>query len=182
MPTKNRFGAVYRRRLPHYRTPGSLYHVRFSVIDHDRRLTFDWMFEEVEKALFYFHRRRIILHAYVIMPNHVHAVLKPLSIASDMAGGCDYRNYYELEAILKSLKGYTSRVINKKLGMSGSLWLDESFDRTIRNEKDLIEVIDYIHHNPVRWGMVRFPREYRWSSAATIYSGKPEYSSWFDLP
>ena len=71
--------------------------------------------------------------------------------------------------------------INKKLGRSGHLWLEEPFDRIVRDQKDLDGLIDYIHRNPVRWQLVDRPEQYRWSSLATIYSGKEMYSGWFDL-
>jgi REP element-mobilizing transposase RayT len=180
MPVETRNGATYRRKLPHFRTPGSIYHVRFSVFDRKRYFHCDGVFEEVERSLFYFHRSKLLLHAYVIMPNHVHSVLEPLPITLKSPRWSDYRNFHSLERIIKSVKGYTSREINKRLGTSGPLWRDEYFDRTIRGEKDLMEVIDYIHHNPVRWTLVQSPAEYRWSSAHTIYSGKAEYAGWFN--
>jgi hypothetical protein len=62
------------------------------------------------------------------------------------------------------------------------LWQDESFDRTIRNNRDLQGTIAYVHHNPVRWKLVEFPEQYRWSSLHTIYSGGEKYKGWFDLP
>ena len=70
--------------------------------------------------------------------------------------------------------------VREGAGRCGNVWLKESFDRLIRGDKDLAEVIDYIHHNPVRWKLVGRPEEYRWSSLNTIYSGREEYRGWFD--
>jgi len=41
------------------------------------------------------------------------------------------------------------------------LWQDESFDRSIRNMRDLENTINYLHHNPVRWKLVESPEQYR---------------------
>jgi hypothetical protein len=62
------------------------------------------------------------------------------------------------------------------------LWQDESFDRSIRNMRDLENTINYLHHNPVRWKLVESPEQYRWSSLRAIYSGEGKYGGRFDLP
>jgi REP element-mobilizing transposase RayT len=76
------------------------------------------------------------------MPNHVHAVARPLNPADD-----------PLEMILKSWKGVSSRWINESLGRSGTLWQRESFDRIIRDEEHLWRVIQYIGANPRKAGL-----------------------------
>jgi REP element-mobilizing transposase RayT len=169
----------YRKNLPHFRLAGAIYHVRVSTRP-GRRLTEDWMFGVVEESLLHRHKRLLSLHAYVIMANHFHAVIEPLPIP-DRAGECaNVSGYYCLGAIIKGIKSYSSYRINLQQARQGSLWDREYFDRTIRNEKDLVETIEYIHQNPVRWGLVRFAEEYRWSSWRTVYSGGPEYADWFD--
>jgi putative transposase len=85
---------------------------------------------------------RCELGCYVIMPNHVHAVVKPLHPRTD-----------SLERILQSWKGISSRRINELLGMSGALWQRESFDRSIRDEEHLWRVIQYIGSNPEKAGL-----------------------------
>jgi putative transposase len=179
METKD--GAFYRRRLPHYRSPGSIYHVRFSVDCPERILRAEWMFELVEQSLFFGHKRRYCLHAYTIMANHTHIVLQPLPKRTRWEDWCDYTLFYRLEDIIHSVKRFTSLEINRRLARRGSNWEEEYFDRTIRGDKDLVEVIDYIHHNPVRWKLVSRPELYRWSSASTIYSEKPEFADWFKI-
>jgi len=175
-------GYVYRRRLPHYRSPGCIYHSRFSVYPDFERFTQDWMFEVVESAILKHHKRECLILAYIIMANHAHVVMQPLPIANDPLKWCDYRAFYRLENITGRIKGRSSRIINQRIGRKGHIWQDESYDRTVRNERDLENVIDYVQHNPVRWRLVERPEQYRWSSAHTIYSGKEKYRGWFDLP
>ena len=76
------------------------------------------------------------------MPNHVHAILRPLQPKTD-----------PLEKILQSRKRRTSREINSKLGLAGELWQEESFDRIIRDEEHLDRCLQYIGANPRRGGL-----------------------------
>jgi putative transposase len=77
------------------------------------------------------------LGCYVIMPNHVHVILRPLHPGTS-----------PLEKILQTRKRRTSRDINLLLGRSGPLWQEESFDRIIRDEEHLDRCIQYIGRNP----------------------------------
>ena len=89
----------------------------------------------VEAAFAYNERQRCFLPAYVIMPNHVHCIL----IANE---GND------VSSILKSIKSYSARLINKALGTKGTLWLDENFTRLVRSEAHYKYYLSYIRHNP----------------------------------
>lgn len=182
MPLVTRDGARYRRNLPHYRTPGGTYHVRFSIADPAWKLTNGWMYQIIEEEVLRLHKNGYLLFAYVIMSTHTHAVFQPLPESPNPLDWGDYRKYASLETLIGRIKGRSARFINRRMRRCGNLWLPESFDRTIRGDKDLAEVIDYIHHNPVRWRLVDRPEEYRWSSINTIYSGRAEYRGWFNWP
>jgi putative transposase len=179
-----RNGVYYRRQLPHYRSPGGIYHCRFSLNPENRnfRIRNEWMFAVIEDAILSEHKKECLVYAYIIMEDHSHSVIQPLPQANDPFVWCDSRKFYPLERITGRIKGRSARVINQRSGRAGSLWQHESFDRTIRNERDLEETIDYLHHNPVRPELVQCPEQYRWSSLRTIYSGRDEYRGWFDLP
>ena len=91
------------------------------------------------------------LHAFVVMPNHVHLLITPR---------------IELPRITKSLKGITAKRANEMLWLTGTkFWQEESYDHTVRNEQSFGRIWSYIEMNPVRAGLVRRPEEYRWSSA-----------------
>jgi REP element-mobilizing transposase RayT len=176
-------GAYYRQYLPHYRSPGSIYHCRFSIDKSGTcsRLTEDWMFAIVEESVLARHKIDCLIHAYVVMADHTHTVVQPLPIVNDPLSWCDYQAFHQLESIVGKIKGRSARLINQQNGKSGTLWQIEAYDRTIRNERDLEETIGYLHHNPVRWKLVESPEQYRWSSLHTIYSGQDQYRGWFDL-
>jgi putative transposase len=91
------------------------------------------------------------LHAFVVMPNHVHVLLGPR---------------VELRKFTKWVKGSTGREANKILCRQGRLfWQDESFDHWIRNSAQFERARVYIEGNPVTARLVREPSEWPWSSA-----------------
>jgi REP element-mobilizing transposase RayT len=104
----------------------------------------------VVDCLHHFDGQRYELGCYVVMPNHVHGILRPLEPNND-----------PLEKILQSRKRQSSREINGVVGRSGSLWHDESFDRIIRDAEHLYRCIQYVGRNPRNIGMPRH-RWVRW--------------------
>lgn len=96
----------------------------------------------VVDAMHYFEGDRCELGCYVIMPNHVHLVIRPLEPEED-----------PLESILQSWKRHTAYRINRHVGRRGALWQEESFDRIIRDEDHLYRSIQYIGRTPAFAGL-----------------------------
>jgi putative transposase len=91
------------------------------------------------------------LHAFVVMPNHVHLLITP-AVA--------------LRQLTKSLKSITARRGNEMLGLTGKpFWQEESYDHTVRNRQEFGAIWRYIERNPVRAGLVSEAFHFRWSSA-----------------
>jgi REP element-mobilizing transposase RayT len=92
------------------------------------------------------------LHAYVVLPNHVHVLLAPRS---------------DPVKILHSLKTFSAREANKLLDRTGlPFWQREYYDHWIRDDREFEKVRFYIENNPVAAGLVTSPEKYPWSSAA----------------
>jgi putative DNA methylase len=97
------------------------------------------------------------LHAWVVMPNHVHLLITPLRDVSE---------------ILNRLKGVTARAANRWLGREGErFWQAESYDRLVRDEKEFRRIESYILRNPVKAGLAASVEEYRWSSGWKGWAG-----------
>ncbi|WP_321477788.1 transposase [uncultured Paludibaculum sp.] len=91
------------------------------------------------------------LHAWSIMPNHVHLLITPI---------------VEFRHLAQSFKGFTARHANMILGRTGQpFWQRESYDRWVRNEEEFQRIVRYVERNSVRAGLAGSPEEYRWSSA-----------------
>ncbi len=82
------------------------------------------------------------LDCFVVMPNHVHAIVRPLAPTT-----------LPLEMVLQRWKGGSSCEIQRHLQRSGMLWQRESFDRIIRDEEHLYRAIQYIGRNPKNAGL-----------------------------
>jgi REP element-mobilizing transposase RayT len=109
--------------------------------------------QEVVGALRFFEGQRYQLKAWVVMPNHVHAVLWPMP-------------NHSLSSILQSWKRFTSREANKTLGRTGeTFWQPETFDHWIRNDEEHARCCRYVINNPVKAGLCAKPEEWQWSSA-----------------
>src|SRR5256886_5116906 len=89
----------------------------------------------VAEALQFFDGQRYHLDAFVVMPNHVHVLVQPLP-------------GHPLNEIVRSWKSYTARQINKALDRSGTLWMQESFDRVVRDWDSLVRCRAYVARNP----------------------------------
>jgi REP element-mobilizing transposase RayT len=92
------------------------------------------------------------LHAWVIMPNHVHMLITP-----DVP----------LPAITRWLKAFTAYHANKILGLTGhAFWRPESWDRWVRDSAEFNRIVRYIEHNPVSAGFVDRIELWPWSSCS----------------
>ena len=106
----------------------------------------------VEDALKHFDGARYHLHAWCVMPTHVHVLITPLHGES-------------LSAILHAWKSFTAKQANAVLGREGTFWQEEYFDRVIRNEAHFAAELAYIHDNPVKAGLCAAAQEWAFSSA-----------------
>ena len=89
----------------------------------------------VEQALRFFDSQRYWLGHFVVMPNHVHVLVRPLGA-------------HTLSEILHSWKSFTAKKINAALGREGRVWQDESFDCIVRDAAALERFSSYIAENP----------------------------------
>ncbi len=106
----------------------------------------------VENALLYFDAVRCHLHAWVVMPNHVHSLFTPEDNA-------------RLAGILHSWKSFTSKEANRLLGRRGQFWQEEYFDRYIRSQEHYWAAVEYIEMNPVEAGLGARKEDWPFSSA-----------------
>ena len=108
----------------------------------------------VTDAIHYRDPRHYQLHAFVVMPNHVHLLMTPL---------------IAVPKVMQSLKRFTAREGNRILGLTGQpFWQDESYDRLVRDDTEFDRITHYIETNPVKAGLAATPEEFQWSSARPI--------------
>jgi glycosyltransferase involved in cell wall biosynthesis len=91
--------------------------------------------EAVEQALCYFDGQRYTLKSFVIMPNHVHVLVR-------------LHDGWPLERVIQNWKERSAKGINAALGSTGQVWQKGYFDRLIRSAEHWEFVDGYIRHNP----------------------------------
>ena len=89
----------------------------------------------VTNSLRHFDSQRYVIDAFVVMPNHVHVLVKPMA-------------RHSLTDILHSWKSFSAKEINRLLGRNGAVWQDETYDRIVRDFDELLRYRDYIGRNP----------------------------------
>jgi REP-associated tyrosine transposase len=92
---------------------------------------------------------RFLLHAFVIMPDHFHALITP---APDVS----------LEKAMQFIKGGFSFRLKSK----HDVWMRSFNESQITSEEKFMNCARYIEENPVRRGLVAMPEAYSFSSAA----------------
>ncbi len=94
----------------------------------------------VADTLRHFDGDRYDLDEWVVMPNHVHLLVRP-------------RAGHELPDILHSWKSFSAHAINTSLKRTGKLWQTESYDHIVRNMEELHRIRSYIRKNPEKAGI-----------------------------
>ena len=91
----------------------------------------------VESSLRCFDGARYDLLAYVVMPNHVHVIVR-------------LRSNWRLEKIVQAWKSWTAREINRLKQRTGALWQEGYWDRLVRDDLHLARCLTYIERNPMK--------------------------------
>jgi putative transposase len=160
------------KRRPVFNEPGHAHDLTFTCYRRFKFLAADrtchWLAEAIDQA-----RRELdfALWAYVFMPEHVHLIIWPR------------RPDYDVRAVLAAIKLPVARKALRYLRDQAPEWLERvtvrrgqrveqrfwqaggGYDRNVIGAKALTAMIEYIHNNPVRRGLVERPADWKWSSA-----------------
>lgn len=139
--------------MPYWQQPGSVYFITWRgkpgevLSPAERSISL--------ASLRYWDGLKWTLYAAVIMPDHVHALVQPLTLPE--GGGV-----YDLAEIIHSVKRFSVYQINRQRGSRGSIWQDERYDRIVRDEAEFLEKWQYIINNPLKKELVVRPKDYPW--------------------
>lgn len=89
----------------------------------------------------------VAVDKYVIMPNHIHIIIK---LDKNISGSCFSENWRPkvaptISRIVQQFKG----AVTKKVGFP--IWQKSFYDHIIRSEKEYLMIIKYINENPEKW-------------------------------
>lgn len=146
-------------RKPRVHFPGALYHV--IARGNQRQKVFR---SDLDRARYlellsrYQKRYRFRLYAYVLMANHVHLLVEA--------------RLTPLAKVMQGLQQSYTLYFNRKYGLVGHLFQGRYKAILCDRDSYLLELVRYLHLNPVRSKLVKEPSEYPWSSHR-CYLGKP---------
>jgi REP-associated tyrosine transposase len=113
------------------------------------------------EALFHYRdSKAYALHAFVVMPDHLHLMLTPSATTS-------------LEKAIQLIKGGSSYQISKTRNHKMEIWQVGFYDWTIRDWNDWQAKVEYIRTNPVRAKLVQKPEDWPYSSASGKFTVDP---------
>ncbi len=101
-------------------------------------------------TLYHYRGTAYLLHEFVIMPEHIHVLMTPLT---------------SLEKAVQFIKGGFSYRTKKELDSNMEVWQKGFQDHRIRDAGDYAQHICYIHETPVRRHLCERAAEYPFSSA-----------------
>jgi len=101
----------------------------------------------------------LVVHAYVLMTNHVHLLVTPRTVNS-------------IARTMQSVGARYVRYVNRSLSRSGTLWEGRYRACLVERDEHLLAACRYIDLNPVRAGLVRHAGEYRWSSYLALIGAR----------
>ena len=139
-------------KLKRFLLPNFCYFITIVVKDRKKLFLDEEICSIILKDLeFYRKKYDYLLHAYVIMPDHLHLLLS-------------LKERGNISIIMRDFKSHTAQMINKLLKRKGRLWQQGFYDHVIRDERDFIKRMDYIHKNPLTSALVKDIQDYRFSS------------------
>lgn len=120
--------------------------------------------EIVAEKIYDLDMKRYNLIAFTIMPNQVHILFSTSNFAFVSKSNLEGKSKkYPLADIMRLLKGSTARNCNSTLKRDGPFWQKESYDHFVRNLDELGNIIRYIQNNPVKCGLVKNWRDWKYT-------------------
>ncbi len=183
------------RRKQHY--DNGVYFITFTCYKWLHLFEATQSYDLIYKWFDYLKKSGSYIVGYVIMPNHVHAIVaftsNGQSINTRVGNGKRFIAYQLVARLKDQQQSNTLQILangvnatDKKRGKLHEVF-EPSFDcKECKGEKMLKEKLDYIHNNPLKgkWALAENPADYAHSSAGFYFHSihkTYEVISWMDL-
>ncbi len=131
-------------------------------------------------------RKKIKLYAFVIMPNHLHAVWEMLSENGKEMPYASFNKFTSHQFLKKLRTDSSNQITNYKEPRDDErnhrFWQRDPLAVVMDSKMKAEQKIDYIHFNPLQeqWNLVSKPEDYKWSSARFYEKGVDEFNTLTD--
>lgn len=132
----------------------------------------------IDSLKFIIEEQWINVYAFVLMPNHLHLIIRFLGNHTADQVFRDFHKY-TAQQILKIMRNEESALINKflvhKKDRKHQIWQRDPKFKNIYSAQFLLQKAEYIHNNPIQpqWQLVEKTEDYSYSSAAYYLKEKP---------
>ncbi|MHA1344653.1 MAG: transposase [Promethearchaeota archaeon] len=114
------------------------------------------------------HHSNVVLHKYIIMPNHIHGIIEIVGVQNIEPGRKKYkivgvqniepllRNKFQkiipgsIGSIVRGFKIGVTKWFHKNTNIK-NVWQRNYYEHIIRNKKSYIKITEYIENNPIKW-------------------------------
>lgn len=148
-------------RIPRLKSKIGFYHImlrgnerRNIFNDETDRLKFIETIKEAKQET------RFHIHAYCLMDNHIHLMLR--------------EGTEDIATVMKRITVRYVSYFNKKYKRVGHLFQDRYKSEIVEDERYALNLARYIHQNPVRAGMINMIDNYKWSSYHCYFEENPD--------
>jgi len=127
-------------------------------------------------------RKKIRLYAFVIMPNHIHAVWEMLSINGKEMPYASFNKFTSHQFLERVRIHSTEQIVHYKEYHDEErhhrFWQRDPLAVLMDSRDKVEQKIEYIHLNPLQeqWNLVSRPENYKWSSARFYETGIDEFN------
>ncbi len=173
--------SLHRKKLKRYDEPGHARFLTFScyrqlpLLSKDRSRT--WFLQALSAARI---KHGFELWAWVIMPDHVHLLVVPKApsarVTSILSAVKKTTGTKAIGYLRRNAPEFLSRLATRgpnggwyRFWQAGGGW-----DENVTEPHRIQEIIEYIHTNPVKRGLVERPEDWYWSSARAWLTGHDE--------
>lgn len=164
--------STHRKKVRHFDLPGDAHFLTFSCYRRLALLAKDrsrsWFVDSLQNAR---EKHGFQLWAWVIMPEHVHLLIYPCELEHDTATILTAIKRPVGERAIAFLTSQNSQFLERLTVRTRNrtyrrFWqAGPGQDHNIYEPETALRVVDYIHNNPVRRGLVERPQDWPWSSA-----------------
>ncbi len=164
-----------------YNDPGHAHLLTFTCFRNQSFLIYDWICEYLAESINNMKSKyNVSVWAYVFMPDHVHLLIYPKDETYDISSILFGIKKPFSQRVFAACKKKNPQLLSKMIDMDANgnvkkrFWQSGGgYDRNYFNLKEIVKVIDYIHDNPIRKGLIDRAEDWEYSSA-NEYAGMGE--------